>query len=165
MVTDTYYNTDGSESETTDPYYNSSPVAVKLVQAQVGQVPSATGYSYDDAGREIAETAYALGSQTWQTTTTYGGNFVTTVPPAGGTATTTVTNGRGQMTDLIQYHTGQPADYVNDQPSQYDDTKYTYYGTGRRATETDPAGNAWSWTYNLIGRPAHRQQPRLRDDH
>jgi YD repeat-containing protein len=151
LVTDTYYNTDGWESETTDPYYNGAGVSPTMVQAKIGQVPSATGYTYDGAGRQIAATAYALGSQTWQTTTSYGGNFTTTVPPAGGTATTTVTNARGQMTDLIQYHTGQPADYVNDQPSQYDDTKYTYYCNGRRATETDPAGNTWSWTYDLLG--------------
>jgi RHS repeat-associated protein len=151
LVTDTYYNTDGWKTETTSPYYNSSATSAQLVQAQAGQVPSATGYTYDGAGRQIAATAYALGTQTWQTTTTYGGNFVTTVPPAGGTATTTVTNALGQTTDLIQYHSGQPADYVNDTPSQYDDTKYTYNASGRRATETDPSGNTWSWTYDLFG--------------
>jgi RHS repeat-associated protein len=151
LVTDTYYNTDGSKSEATDPYYNSSPISAKLVQAQAGQVPSATAYTYDGAGRQIAATAYALGTQTWQTTTTYGGNFVTTVPPKGGTATTTVTNALGQTTDLIQYHSGQPADYLHDTPSQYDDTKYTYDPSGQRATETDPSGNIWSWTYDLFG--------------
>jgi RHS repeat-associated protein len=159
LVTDTYYNTDGWESETTDPYYNSSPVSAKLVQAQAGQVPSATGYTYDGAGRQIAATAYALGTQTWQTTTTYGGNFVTTVPPAGGTATTTVTNALGETTDLIQYHSGQPADYLNDTPSQYDDTKYTYYPSGQRATETDPGGNTWSWTYDLLGNQLTASDP------
>jgi len=159
LVTDTYYNTDGWESETTDPYYNSSGVSAGLVQAQIGQVPSATGYTYDDAGRQTAEIAYALGSPTWQTTTTYGGNFTTIVPPAGGTATTSVTNARGQLTDLIQYHDGQPADFLNDTPSQYDDTKYTYYGSGRRATETDPGGNTWSWTFDLLGNQLTASDP------
>jgi RHS repeat-associated protein len=157
LVTDTYYNTDGWKSETTDPYYNSSGITAKLVQA--GQVPSATGYTYDGAGRQVAATAYALGSQTWQTTTTYGGNFTTTVPPAGGTATTTVTNALGKTTELIQYHAGQPANYVNDTASQYDNTRYTYYPSGKEATETDPGGNTWSWTYDLLGNQLTASDP------
>ncbi|HUZ37143.1 MAG TPA: hypothetical protein VMV17_12515, partial [Streptosporangiaceae bacterium] len=159
LVTDTMYNTGGWVSESTAPYYNASAVSTTLVQAQAGQVPSATGYTYDGDGRQIASTAYALGTQTWQTTTTYGGNFVTTVPPAGGVATTTVTSARGETTDLIQYHSGQPADYVNDSPSAYDDTKYTYYPNGQEATQTDPGGNTWSWHHNLLGDKTEATDP------
>jgi RHS repeat-associated protein len=131
----------------------------KLVQAQAGNVPSATAYTYDQAGRQTAAIAYAAGSPTWQTTTSYGGNFVTTVPPSGGTATTTVTDARGNTTDLIQYHTGQPADYLNDPPSDYSDTSYTYYPNGRKATQADPAGNTWSWKYNLLGDQTQASDP------
>ncbi|MFI9274555.1 polymorphic toxin-type HINT domain-containing protein [Kitasatospora sp. NPDC052896] len=158
-ISDTMYDTDGWQSETTDPYYNSSAVSTSYVQAQVGQVPSETGYSYDAAGRRTASIAYALGTQTWQTTTSYGGNFTTTVPPAGQTATTTVTDARGQQTDLIQYKSGVPTDYVNDPASDYTDTKYTYTPAGKQATETDPAGNSWSWNYNLLGQQTDAYDP------
>lgn len=54
----------GSASETvdggrlvTDAYYNSSPVSASLVQAQAGQAPSATGFTYDGDGRQIAAKA------------------------------------------------------------------------------------------------------------
>jgi len=150
-ITDTYYNTDGWKSEVTNSYYNSSAVSTILEQAQVGTVPSAIGYTYDGDGRQTAQTAYALGSQTWQTTYSYGGDFVTTVPPAGGTAETTVTDARGNQTDLIQYLAGEPTDYVTDPASDYTDTKYTYYASGKHSSETDAAGNQWTWTYNLLG--------------
>ena len=150
-ITDDYYNTDGWESEAADPYYNSSAVSPTFVQAQVGDVPSATGYTYDGAGRKIAQTAYNDGTQTWQTTYVYGGNFVTTVPPAGGTAQTTVDNALGQQTDLIQYLAGEPTNYLTDPTSDYTDTKDTYYPTGQQATQTDAAGDQWSWAYNLNG--------------
>jgi RHS repeat-associated protein len=150
-ITDTYYNTDGWESETTSAYYNSSAVSTTFVQAQVGDIPSATGYAYDGDGRTTAEIAYADGDQTWETTQAYGGNFVTTVPPAGGTAQTTVINALGEKTDLIQYLAGEPTNYVTDPVSDYTDTKYTYYPSGKQATEVDAAGNTWSWTYDLLG--------------
>jgi RHS repeat-associated protein len=151
LVSDTVYNTDGWQSETTDPYFNASPVSTTLVQAQAGQVRSATGFTYDGAGRQTAAISFHLGTETWRTTSVYGGNFVTTIPPAGATASTTVTNGLGETTDLLQYHVGQPADFVNDPPSAYDDTKYTYYPDGKKATQADPAGNTWSWQYDLLG--------------
>ncbi|MCX4749212.1 hypothetical protein OG455_27530 [Kitasatospora sp. NBC_01287] len=158
-ITDTMYNTDGWESEATDPYYNAGAVSTVYVQAQVGKVPSETGYSYDQAGRKTASIAYASGTQTWQTTTGYGGNFTTTVPPAGQTPTTTVTDARGHQTDLIQYKTGMPTDYVNDPAADYTDTKYSYTPAGKQATELDPAGNTWSWTYNLLGQQTDAYDP------
>jgi RHS repeat-associated protein len=158
-ITDTYYNTDGWESETTDPYYNASAVSASFVQAQVGDIPSATGYSYDGDGRKTADVSYADGTQTWQTTYTYGGNFVTTVPPAGGTAETTVTNALGQETDLVQYHAGVSTNYVTDPASDYDDVQYTYFPNGKQATETNAAGAQWTWTYDLLGDQTQATDP------
>jgi RHS repeat-associated protein len=150
-ITDTYYNTDGWESESTSPYYNSAAVSAAFVQQQVGDLPSVTGYTYDGVGRKTAQIALNNGNQSWETTYTYGGNFVTTVPPAGETPETTVTDARGNQTDLIQYLSGKPTNYVTDPTSDYTDTKYTFYPNGKPATEADPAGNQWSWTYNLLG--------------
>ncbi|WP_157435626.1 RHS repeat domain-containing protein [Actinospica robiniae] len=166
-ITDTYYNTDGWTSETTNPYYNANPVGTTLVQtktppetqAQPGDVPAETGYTYDGVGRETAVISYNLGNETWRTTYSYGGNFTTTIPPAGGTATTTVTNALGQQTDLIQYLAGQPTNYATDPAGDYTDTTYTYDPAGQKATETDAAGNKWSWAYNLLGQQTDAYDP------
>jgi RHS repeat-associated protein len=158
-ITDTIYNTAGWKSESTDPYYNSSPVDATYVQAPVGQVASATGYSYDGVGRVRQQTAYANGTETWHTTFTYGGNFTTTVPPAGATATTSVIDARGRTTDLIQYHAEANTDYVHAAATDYSRTQYTYYPDGKRATLVDPANNRWSWQYNLLGYQTDARDP------
>ncbi|MFJ4680308.1 RHS repeat-associated core domain-containing protein [Kitasatospora sp. NPDC088783] len=158
-ITDTVYNTDGWKSGITDPYYNASPVSTTYVQAQIGDVPSATGYAYDGAGRQTDAISYARGTETWRTTTGYGGDFTTVVPPAGRTATTQVVDARGRRTDLIQYRAGRPADYVNDQPADYTDTRYTSTPAGKPATQVDPAGNTWSWTYDLLGQRTDSYDP------
>jgi RHS repeat-associated protein len=150
-IVDTIYNTDGLISESTDPYFNSSAVAPTYVQAQAGDVPSATGLAYDGAGRKVTSTAYALGTQTWQTTHAYGGNSVTTVPPTGGTATTTITDARGRTTDLYQYHGAVTGDHS--------DTHYTYHSNGKQASVVDAAGNTWSYQYDLLGRQTSASDP------
>ncbi|MFF3140529.1 RHS repeat domain-containing protein [Streptomyces sp. NPDC057927] len=159
LVADTVYDTNGWTIKTTDSYYTTGAPGTTLVQAQDGQIPSETGFTYDGAGRKTAATAYALGSQTWQTSYTYGGNFTTTVPPKGGTAKSVLTDARGRTSDLYQYHSGVPADPVNDPVSDYSDTHYTYFPNGKRATETDPGGNSWSWTYDLLGNQTSATDP------
>jgi len=52
------------------------------VAAASASVPSQTGYAYDAAGRAVQQIAYSFGAETWETDTTYGGNYVTVVPPA-----------------------------------------------------------------------------------
>jgi RHS repeat-associated protein len=158
-ISDTIYNTDGWVSETTDPYFNSDPVGDTYVQAQAGQVPSATGTAYDAAGRKTTETAYALGNATWSTNFAYGGNFVTTMPPAGAPATTTFSDALGRATDHYVYHQGVAADPVHDPSSAYDDTKYTYFPNGKKHTVVDASGNTWSYQYNLLGQQTSETDP------
>ncbi|MBB2939394.1 RHS repeat-associated protein [Amycolatopsis bartoniae] len=158
-ITDTTYNTDGWKSASTDPYLDSNPVAPTYVQAQAGKVPSATAYSYDAAGRKTADIAYSNGNSTWQTTYTYGGNWTTTVPPAGGTATTTFTDARGNTTDLYQYHADVPTDPIHDPASDYSATQYSYTPANKQAAVTDPAGNTWSYGYDLPGNQTRAVDP------
>ncbi|MEU3514000.1 RHS repeat-associated core domain-containing protein [Streptomyces sp. NPDC006654] len=158
-ITDTVYNTDGWVAKTTNPYYSTGAPNGTLVQAQDGKIPSETGFAYDGAGRKTVATAYALGTETWHTTTVFGGNFTTTVPPAGGVAESKLTDARGNTTDLYQYHSGVPADPVNDPSSDYSDTHYTYNPDGSKSGETDPAGNTWSWHYNLLGDQTSASDP------
>src|SRR5581483_4847279 len=114
---------------------------------------------YDGAGRRTADIAYALGTEAWRTTYSYGGNSTTTMPPAGATPTTTLVAARGHTTDLIAYHAGVPADYVNDPAADYTDTTYTYTSAGRPATQKDAAGTTWSWSYDLLGRQTDAYDP------
>jgi RHS repeat-associated protein len=150
VVTDTIYNSDGWQAETTNPYSNGDPVSPTLVQAQVGDVPPETSTTYDGAGRKTADISLLLGVETWRTSYSYGGDSTTTVPPAGGTAQTTVTDARGNTTDLFQYHGGVPANPA-DPPADFSDTHYTYTPANRQATVKDAAGNTWSYAYDLLG--------------
>jgi RHS repeat-associated protein len=149
-VADTTYNSDGWKTLVSDPYYTSGAPSGTLVSAGSGSVPSQTGYVYDGDGRVTKQVAYALGTETWETDTTYGGNYVTVVPPSGGTSQTTFTDGRGLTTAIYQYHAGVPAS-PSDPSSQYDQTSYTYTTARKLASITDAANNAWSWTYDLLG--------------
>jgi RHS repeat-associated protein len=159
IITDTIYNSDGWQSEVNQPYYNGSAITKTIDAAQPGQVDSATGYLYDQAGRKTAEISYALGSETWRTTYAYGGNFVTTQPPAGATPSTTVNDARGHTVTLRQYHTGVTPDYLHAPTGGYDDTTYSYTPDGHQATERDPGNNTWSWTYDLLGQQIKANDP------
>ncbi|MDQ2811389.1 MAG: hypothetical protein M3Z75_05770 [Actinomycetota bacterium] len=149
-IADTTYNSDGWQVVVTDPYYTSGAPSGTLVSAAPSAVPSETGNVYDGDGRVIRQVAYALGAETWETDSTYGGNYVTTVPPTGGTSTTTFTDGRGLTTAIYQYHAGDPAS-PTDPSSDYDQTAYTYTGATQLATIKDAASNTWSYTYDLLG--------------
>ncbi|QUQ67855.1 RHS repeat domain-containing protein [Kutzneria sp. CA-103260] len=159
VISDTVYNTNGLVSETTDPYFNSDPISQTYMQAQADKVPSATGISYDGAGRKIASVANHLAVQTWQTTYAYGGNTVTTTPPTGDAATTAFTDARGNTTDVYRYHAGVTPDPLTAAPSDYDHTHYTFYPSGKNASIVDPAGNTWSYKYDLAGHQIVIQDP------
>ncbi|OIV39299.1 hypothetical protein BIV57_00135 [Mangrovactinospora gilvigrisea] len=158
-VTDTVYNTDGLKAKESDQYYTTGAPDGTLVQAQDGDIPSETGYLYDGAGRQTAEIAYKLGSETWRTTSSYGGNVTTTVPPKGATAESVFTDVRGNQTAQWQYHDPTKADPDTAAPADYSATTYTYTPTDQKAGETDAAGNTWSWTYDLLGRQIKADDP------
>ncbi|MFC0432206.1 RHS repeat-associated core domain-containing protein [Kutzneria buriramensis] len=158
LITDTEYNNTGQVSEATDPYFNSSPVSTTYVRASADKVPSATGFTYDGAGRKTSAIANSLGSQTWQTNYVYGGNFTTTIPPAGAPATTAIVDARGRTTDLYTYHSGVPANPA-DPATDYSATHYTYYPNGKQHTVVDAAGNSWSYEYNLLGQQTSATDP------
>ena len=149
-VTDTSYNSDGLKALTSNPYYVSGAPSGVLVEAAASSVPSQTGYVYDGDDRVVRQISYSSGTEAWETDTSYGGNYTTVTPPAGGTPETTWTDGRGLTTAIWQYHAGAPVS-VSDPASDYDATTYTYTPAQKLATITDAAGNAWSYTYDLLG--------------
>jgi RHS repeat-associated protein len=157
-VTDVSYNSDGWKALTSDPYYISGAPSGTLVAAASSTVPSQTGYVYDGDGRVLKQISYALGSETWETDTSYGGNYVTTVPPTGGTSQTTFSDGRGLTTAIYQYHAGVSASPA-DPSSDYDKTSYTYTLAQQLASITDTANNTWSYTYDQLGNQLTQTDP------
>ena len=149
-VTDTSYDSNGWKALASNPYYTTGAPSGTLVAAGSGSVPSQTGYVYDGDGRLVKQIAYALGTETWETDTSYGGNYVTVVPPSGGIAETTFTDGRDLTTAIYQYHAGVSAS-PSDPAADYDQSSYTYTPAGDLAGLTDAAGNTWSYTYDLLG--------------
>ncbi len=164
-VTDTIYNAQGWKVLTSDPYYITGKPTATLVAAPGNQVPSETGYVYDGAGRVVQQISYALSNETWETDTAYGGNYATVSyrnlvagVPQGGTPETTFTDGRGLTSAIYQYHSGVPADPA-DPSADYDKTAYTYTPARKLATITDAAGNAWSYSYDLMGSQLSQSDP------
>jgi RHS repeat-associated protein len=159
VVSDVIYNTNGQVSVTDDPYPTTGRPSGTLVQAQAGQVPSATAFLYDGANRRTTAIALLLADEQWRTRTRYDGEAITTIPPVGGTASTSFADARGNISELREYHAGVTPDPVHAVAADYDRTRYTYTPTGRPATLTDAAGNTWSRGYNLLGQETGSTNP------
>ncbi len=149
-VTDTAYNSDGWQDLVSNAYYISGAPSDAILTAPDDQVPSQTGYVYDGDGRITKQISYKFAAETWETDTSYGGDYTTVVPPSGGTAQTTFTDGEGDTSVIDQYHSGVPAS-PSDASSDYDQTRYTYTPARQLAAITDAAGNKWGYQYNLTG--------------
>ncbi|NUT52908.1 MAG: type IV secretion protein Rhs [Saccharothrix sp.] len=152
LLTDTRYDSHGRAWTTTRPYSNSAAVDTDLWVAADSAVPGMTTTEYDGAGRTAASVFRVTGAEKWRATTRYGGDRVYTTPPDGGTATTVVRDAYGRTSELWQHEGPTPT-------GDHDTTKYTYTPGGQLATTVDPAGNTWSWTYDLRGRMVHAVDP------
>lgn len=166
LITDVTYNSDGWKLVTSDSYYTTGAPSGTLVAAPDDQVPSQTGYFYDGAGRVVRAVSYTFATETWETDTAYGGNYVTVTPPSGATPKTTYTDGRGLTTDIYQYHSSPPpptppAPGTGNQTgtSGWDHTSYTYTPAKQLASITDPAGNTWTNQYDLSGNRISQATP------
>jgi RHS repeat-associated protein len=157
-VSDTFYDSDGWALKSSDPYYTTGAPSASLVAAPDDQVPSQTGYFYDGTGRVLRQVSYSFASQKWETDSTYGGNYTTTVPPAGGTSKTVFTDGRGLTSAVYEYHAGVPAD-PSGPAGGYDKTTYSYTPAKQPAEITDAAGNTWSYIYDLAGNQVSATAP------
>nr|WP_240742104.1 RHS repeat-associated core domain-containing protein [Micromonospora zingiberis] len=158
LLTDTFHNARGEVEWTSAPYYDTTNAAPSTtLGTPQGQIPSITQNEYDGAGRQTAEVFKALGAEKWRTTTRYGGDRIHNTPPLGGIATTTIMDGKGQTTRLLQYK--NRADVGSTDPAKYDETRYTYTLQGQQETVRDPAGNTWSYGYDLRGRATRSVHP------
>jgi RHS repeat-associated protein len=153
IITDTFYDSAGRAYKANSAYAtNGAPSADLFTPAGDNAIPSQTLTLFDGADRPTATVLRSLGVEKWRTTTAYGGDRVDVTPPAGGTATSTLTDGRGRTVELRQYRGGTPT-------GPYDATRYAYGRKNVLATVTDPAGNTWTYTYDLRGRKTRVDDP------
>lgn len=152
IATETHYDTRGWASKSYAAYYAQVAPSDQLFTASaINEVPAAAQNQHDGLGRVTAALSLKFGDEQWRTTTVYGGDRVTVIPPQGGTATTTVTDARGRTTELLQY--------TDTARTQSQKTTYVYGKFGEPTTVTDPAGNAWTTTFDARGQKTRTDDP------
>ncbi|AUG75818.1 type IV secretion protein Rhs [Kitasatospora sp. MMS16-BH015] len=152
LLVDTRYDSHGRVFRETQPYANDGAVDTALWSAADTAIPMLTQTAYDGAGRPTATVVLGGGTEKWRTTTGYEGDRTSVLPPDGGVAGTTLYDARGRTTELRQYRSHAIG-------GDYDATTYRYTPAGRLAGLTDPAGNTWSYDYDLMGRQIRSADP------
>ncbi|WP_319345026.1 polymorphic toxin-type HINT domain-containing protein [Streptomyces sp. NY05-11A] len=158
LLADTFYDERGLTAKEFATYYTdtTAPSTTLFKPADALSVETQNRYAYDGLGRVTESRQIAGngdgGAVLGVTKTIYGGDRTTVIPPVGGTAQTTVTDARGNTTELRLLH-------ARDAGAAYDTTSYGYSPRGELTKVTDPAGNAWTWTYDLMGRLTDTTDP------
>ncbi|MGW2498173.1 RHS repeat-associated core domain-containing protein [Streptomyces pseudogriseolus] len=157
LLTDTFYDERGLVTYELATYYIvDEPSGRLFLPDDALSVETQKRTTYDGLGRAVESRQIAGngdgGTVLGVTKTLYGGDRVTTIPPVGGTATTVLTDARGQTTELRQHH-------ARSATAAYDTTHYRYTPRGELDRITDPAGNSWTYTYDLLGRQTKSVDP------
>ncbi len=154
LISDMEYDSRGLLTASKGPYYNTSPPSTTLV-APPGDntIASITSTVYDGAGRAVTEQLREFNTVKWSTTTTYGGDRITTNPPGAAPTTTAVFDARDRMVNQIEY-TGDAST-----TAIATNTSYTYWPAGDLKSVKDLAGNQWTMTYDLRGRMISNTDP------
>ncbi|MEJ1231371.1 MAG: hypothetical protein WDM88_13155 [Galbitalea sp.] len=157
QISDTWYDSAGRTSGVNAPYWAAGNTASNtlFVPTSEAEIPSETVTQYDAAGRPTAQILDSLGSERYRTTTSYSGvDRTDTTPPAGGTPTTSLTNSLGEKTTLIQYLASTPLATATQET-----TTYGYDPSGQMTSMTDPAGNHWTWAFDVLGHQTSAVDP------
>jgi RHS repeat-associated protein len=165
VVTDNFYDSHGWVVDANNKYVIAGNPSATLVSEADSAVSDRTITSYDGTGRVVRQRNYNGLTQTDFTQTVYGGNQVTTIAhnAAGtdiGTPSATVTNVLGQAVQAIQYAsppTVSAAGVVTGGSPQVTTTAYD--AAGNKTSITDPSGNAWTYTYDLLGEQLTQADP------
>jgi RHS repeat-associated protein len=165
VVTDKFYDSHGWVWQTNDKYVVSGSPSTTLVSVAESAVNDRTITTYNGAGQVIDQQDYNGDTLTDSTQTVQGGDQVTSIEyePNGnvmGTPSATVTNVLGQTTQTIQYAadpTVSASGVVSGGSPQV--TATTYDAMGDKTGITDPAGNSWSYSYNLLGQQIKAVDP------
>ncbi|GAA0586416.1 RHS repeat protein [Kribbella sandramycini] len=151
-LTETWYDSRGLAAKELGPYWSQTPLAERFSAGDQNVIPTQKLVTFDGAGRTTEETFKSARTVKWSTKRKNSANEETVEPQQGEQATTKVTNGDGRVTELRQYH-GQTA------TGTFDKTSYEYNTRGLPTMVTDPAGNKWTWEYDLQGRKTKEVDP------
>jgi RHS repeat-associated protein len=152
MITDSAYDSRGLLAKKSAFYNNASAPTSTLATFADTAVPTQDRYTYDNLGRQTVDAFYSLGTQQWQTTTTYQNDRTAVTPPAGGITTQKIFDARGNTVELRQFTSTNLA-------GTYQSTTYGYDRLSHRTQAADAAGNAWTWTFDLRGRVVSSTDP------
>lgn len=153
ILTNTFYDNTGRAFQTYDSYYTTAAPSTTLhIPIEPFDIPTQNRTLFDGAGRVTAEVFRPYNQERWRTSYHHGGDRVDTTPPAGATASSTITDVRGRAVELRQYEAPTPT-------GPYDSTGYEYDRKGQLVGVTDPAGNQWSYVYDLRGRQIQAHDP------
>ncbi|MFE9919421.1 RHS repeat-associated core domain-containing protein [Micromonospora sp. NPDC005553] len=146
LLTDTFYDTAGREVKSYSAYHTTGSPGTTLVTSTEGAfVPTQMRTEYDGVGRAVASVFQPYGAERNRTRTYYAGDRVDTTPPLGGTVDSKVGDAQGRTVELRQYHGSTPT-------GTYESTLYRYNRKGLLDQVTDPAGNQWTFNYDIRGR-------------
>ncbi len=153
VISDIFYDSRGNTVIEREPYYNEEdPVGELFVTNNHDNVPRWTRTVYDGADRATDVVQMSRGVEQWRTTTEHHGDRTLTTAPEGGTGTTSIFDVRSQTMEVRKHHGEEPT-------GDYDSTLYAYTARGELETVTDPGGNVWSYTYDLLGRKVSESDP------
>jgi len=152
MITDTVYDSRGLKAKSSIFYNNTSGPTSTLATFADSAVPTQNRFTYDNLERETVEAFYNLGTQQWQTTTSYQGDRTAVIPPTGGVTSQKILDARGNTTQLRQFTSTNLS-------GSYQATNYTYDRQNQLTGVTDSVGNHWTWTYDLRGRLTTKTDP------
>ena len=157
LITESFYDTVGHKVKAYGAYYaTGSPGTVLVTATERSDVPSQVQTVFDGVSRPTAEIFQPYNVERWRTTTAYGGDRLDVTPPAGGTSTSTVLDAQGRTRALRLYTGAAPTPFT---AGTWDETTYTFNGKGQLSEVTDPAGNKWIHTYDLLGRQIQTVDP------
>ncbi len=152
LVTDHRYDSRGNEIKVNGPYVSRVLAEKELKLVDEAALPKQTVNVWDAANRPKQQIFKSLGQPKWSIDHTVATNVQTIDPPDGQTPTTRINDAEGRLIELRQYQ-------GNTATGAYDKTTYTYAPGGQLASTTDPAGNVWSYEYDVQGRKIEESDP------
>jgi RHS repeat-associated protein len=163
-VTDQFYDSHGWAVQSNNKYVVSGSPSTTPVTVANSAVNDLTLYSHDGNGRVTDQQDYNGATLTDSVDTVYGGDQVTgmTEDPAGkvvGTPSATVTNVLGQQTEQIQYASAPTVNGSVVTGGNPQVTTMSYDAAGNKSQVVDPAGNTWTYGYDLLNRQVNAANP------
>ncbi|MFI6316779.1 RHS repeat-associated core domain-containing protein [Nonomuraea sp. NPDC050556] len=154
LIVDTHYDTHGRAWKTTAPYWNKDAPRPELGGLADNEIPAQTVTEFDGRGRPTEKIFMSLNveQQGWRTSLRYGGDYVATIPPEGDSASMALLDARGKTVELRQFKDRSLT-------GAYDTTRYTYDTEGQLRKLADPAGNEWTYDYDLLGHKTTAKDP------